>query len=63
MDKQAPQANLVGPGFRQLSSAELIEVGDQYLTEEGKFETYSLEFVGRHVAPGLIARRIVRSMF
>jgi hypothetical protein len=48
------------PGFYRVGIGLLIEVGDQYLDEQGRPRPFSLEQVGRQVTPGLVVLRVDR---
>jgi hypothetical protein len=47
----------VGERYCVIGPHLLVEKGDEYLDQNGRFVTFSLEAVGRPVPPGLLARR------
>jgi hypothetical protein len=47
----------VGERYTVIGPELLVEKGDEYLDERGRFVPFPLEAVGRRVPPGVLARR------
>ncbi len=47
----------VGERYAVIGPELLVEKGDEYLDERGRFVPFPLEAVGRRVPPGVLARR------
>jgi hypothetical protein len=49
----------VGERYTVIGPNLLVEKGDEYLDENGRFVPFPLEAIGRKVPPGVLARRPV----
>jgi hypothetical protein len=48
------------PGFYQVCTGHLVEIGDQLIDASGRTRPCSLDFVGREVTPDVVVLRVDR---